>query len=293
LAHGARPDWVTIATNAEACFPVKHLPMPMSVVTGLDLEPRSAIGDGYHLCRDTEEVTARATMAIVPNKPRSLQIAIVCEDVRIANELAQQLNSFGIETVHVPTSALSASESAAAFDVYLLVDPISQLLQRLRQLELAHSIAVLVAILSQDADARASWIDAGADDCISLPANGSELAARARSLLRRCRHHSNTENTACAGRLTMNLLDRDAYLDGNRLELTSNEFDLLAALARYAGRVLSREQLQEVTKGTLDETFERSIDVQVSRLRAKLGDKSRKPQLLKTIRGKGYLLCGS
>jgi DNA-binding response OmpR family regulator len=65
---------------------------------------------------------------------------------------------------------------------------------------------------------------------------------------------------------------------------------LLAALAERAGQVLSREQLMEIAKGSTDLVFERSIDVQVSRLRAKLQDDSRQPQILKTVRGAGYVL---
>ena len=84
-----------------------------------------------------------------------------------------------------------------------------------------------------------------------------------------------------------------ATLEGRPLSLTTNEFMLLQVLAERAGRVLSREQLLQLTQGTADEAFDRSIDVHVSRLRAKLGDDARRPRWLKTIRGVGYMLASS
>jgi two-component system, OmpR family, response regulator len=84
---------------------------------------------------------------------------------------------------------------------------------------------------------------------------------------------------------------RRATLDGRELALTGYEFDLLKALADRAGRVLSREQLMELARGSAEESFDRSIDVHVSRLRQKLGDDPKRPRLLKTVRGAGYVLA--
>ena len=80
--------------------------------------------------------------------------------------------------------------------------------------------------------------------------------------------------------------------EGRELTLTSYEFALLRVLAEHAGRALSRERLLDLAKGGADEVFDRSIDVRISRLRHKLGDDSRQPKLLKTIRGSGYMLVG-
>ena len=77
---------------------------------------------------------------------------------------------------------------------------------------------------------------------------------------------------------------------GRPLRLTTAEFVLLRVLAERAGQVLSREQLLDLTKGNADEVFDRSIDAHISRLRQKLGDDPRQPQLLRTVRGAGYLL---
>jgi DNA-binding response OmpR family regulator len=81
------------------------------------------------------------------------------------------------------------------------------------------------------------------------------------------------------------------FLDGKRLELTAYEFSLLRALAERAGRVLSREQLLDLAKGSAEEAFDRSIDVHISRLRQKLETDPRHPRLLRTVRGAGYMLA--
>ncbi|MFZ1984250.1 MAG: winged helix-turn-helix domain-containing protein, partial [Desulfatitalea sp.] len=81
-----------------------------------------------------------------------------------------------------------------------------------------------------------------------------------------------------------------AFLNNRKLDLTSYEFALLYALAENSGRVLDRERLMDLAKGTAEEAFDRSIDVHISRLRKKMGDDSRTPRIIKTIRGVGYLL---
>jgi DNA-binding response OmpR family regulator len=81
-------------------------------------------------------------------------------------------------------------------------------------------------------------------------------------------------------------------LDGREVVLTGYEFALLLALARRAGRVLAREQLMELAKGSAEDAFDRSVDVHVSRLRQKLGDDPKRPRLIKTVRGAGYVLAG-
>ena len=93
------------------------------------------------------------------------------------------------------------------------------------------------------------------------------------------------------GRLVVEVGARHATLGGRELALTGYEFDLLRALAGQPGRVLSRERLMELARGSAQEAFDRSIDGHVSRLRQKLGDDPRHPRLIKTVRGVGYLLA--
>ncbi|TMB30030.1 MAG: response regulator transcription factor [Deltaproteobacteria bacterium] len=88
------------------------------------------------------------------------------------------------------------------------------------------------------------------------------------------------------------MLAREVRVDGVRQSLTAHEYQVLAALARNAGRVLTREQLLDLVKGEqADEAFDRSIDVHVSRLRQKIEIDPRHPRYVKTVRGAGYLLA--
>ncbi|MGC4067682.1 MAG: winged helix-turn-helix domain-containing protein [Polyangiaceae bacterium] len=138
-------------------------------------------------------------------------------------------------------------------------------------------------------DAR--WLSAGFDGFFSsdepIDVSTSRIVAAAR-YARRVKNAVSAQRRA--GSLTLDYATRAAMLNGQRLELTAYEFSILATLARNLGLVLTRQQLLEQAKGSADEAFDRSIDVQISRLRAKLGDDPRRPMLLKTVRGKGYVL---
>ena len=90
----------------------------------------------------------------------------------------------------------------------------------------------------------------------------------------------------------MNGTTRTARLDGRDLVLTTAEFALLQLLVRQPGRVFSRERILDETRGIDWESFDRSIDVLVSRLRQKLGDDPRKPAFIRTVRGAGYAFIG-
>jgi DNA-binding response OmpR family regulator len=93
------------------------------------------------------------------------------------------------------------------------------------------------------------------------------------------------------GRIGIDVDAMHATLDGVTLSLTTYEFMLLRALVERAGRVLSREQLVDIVRGSAEEAFDRSVDVHISHLRGKLGDDSRNPRIIKTIRGVGYMLA--
>ena len=115
--------------------------------------------------------------------------------------------------------------------------------------------------------------------------------ARIQAQVRRARGQAGPPSRpVVVGALTLDPGGLRATLHGRELDLTAYEFQLLRALAERAGHVLSRERLLELVRGNAEEAFDRSIDVHVSRLRAKLGDDPRRPRLLKTVRGAGYQL---
>ena len=141
---------------------------------------------------------------------------------------------------------------------------------------------------------RIVGLELGADDYLPKPFEPRELLARLRALLRRANAAQQTSDAAEVlrfGRLEIDLGARAARLDGRICELTSYQFQLLAVLARHAGRVLSRDQIMDALKGHPQEAFDRSIDVHISRIRAAIEDDPKQPRRILTVRGAGYLLA--
>lgn len=133
-------------------------------------------------------------------------------------------------------------------------------------------------------------LEFGADDYVIKPAEPRVLLARVKALLRRY----NSENQGDVeklqfGNLEINFSARTVNLQDNLVNLSSHEFDLLLALAKHAGQVLSREYLFNSIYARPYDGLDRTIDVRVSQLRKKLGDSAEKPFRIKTIWGRGYL----
>ena len=161
--------------------------------------------------------------------------------------------------------------------------------------ELGELPVVMLTAKGDDVD-RIVGLEVGADDYLPKPFNPRELLARIRAVLRRAAvgEAAGTERRAPrlrVGELELDFDAREVTCHGRRVALTHYEFELLAALARAAGRVLSRTQLLDALKGVEYEAFDRSIDVHVSKLRAKLEADPRAPRYIKTVRGVGYLLA--
>jgi two-component system, OmpR family, response regulator len=161
-----------------------------------------------------------------------------------------------------------------------------------RELRARSDVPILMITARVEEADRVLGLELGADDYIPKPFSSRELLARMRAQVRRARGQVGPDTASIAvGSLVLEPATLVALLDGRPLTLTTHEFNLLRALAERAGRVLSREQLLYALRGNAEDTFDRSIDVQISRLRQKLGDDSRNPRLLKTVRGVGYMLA--
>jgi DNA-binding response OmpR family regulator len=180
------------------------------------------------------------------------------------------------------------------YDVVLLdlMLPGKDGLEVCRELRTRQAVPIIVLTARTEEADRVMGLELGADDYVTKPYSSRELVARIRAVVRRSRGGVGPANERISvGPLSIDPQTLGVQLDGRELALTTYEFALLRALAEHAGRVLSREQLLDLAKGSAEESFDRSIDVHVSRLRAKLGDDPRKPRLIKTVRGMGYLLA--
>jgi two-component system OmpR family response regulator len=153
---------------------------------------------------------------------------------------------------------------------------------------------LMVTAKGNDID-RIIGLEIGADDYLPKPFNPRELVARVRSILRRTRDAQRPTRLQLAeiyhfAGWTLNAGSRElADPQGRSVELTGGEFDLLMALVTHPQRVLNRDQLLDWTRGRSAAPLDRTIDIQLSRLRRKLGDDPKEPAIIRTVRGGGYL----
>jgi len=206
--------------------------------------------------------------------------------------IALSEEGFRVVTANGGEDALAKAEEVRP-DIVLLdiVMPDLDGIEVMRQLRERRPVPVILLTAKGSTADKAKGLDLGADDYVAKPFSSRELLARVRAQARRARGRSGpATGWIIAGPLAIDPGARRATLDGAELALTTYEFELLRVLAERAGRVLTREQLVDLVRGSADEAFDRSIDVHVSHLRRKLGDDPRSPRLLKTVRGVGYLL---
>jgi two-component system, OmpR family, response regulator len=231
----------------------------------------------------------------VPAPDSPILALLVEDDLRLASLTREYLEGHGISVVHVGDGPRGLAEAQAGkFDVVLLdlMLPGKDGLEVCRELRVRSDVPVIVLTARGEEADRVMGLELGADDYLAKPFSPRELLARIRAVVRRARGRAGPARGAVrVGALVVDPGAMRATLDGRELALTAYEFALLEVLARRAGRVLSREQLMELAKGSADESFDRSIDVHVSRLRQKLGDDPKRPRLIKTVRGSGYVLA--
>lgn len=223
------------------------------------------------------------------------RILLIDADARVAGLTARQLGAEGWR-VAVETDAgrgLAATLDTRP-DVVVLAaqtdDPEPAALCRALCRELQGRCPVL--LLCPPGVDPELWLELGAVGQLVRPFTQRELQGRVRAILRRVEARRGCPRTPLqVGRLVLEPQTQRAVLHEARLALTSGEFSVLYALAERVGAVLSREQLLEVVHGSAEEAFDRSIDVHISRLRRKLQDDPRRPRLLLTVRGAGYMLA--
>jgi DNA-binding response OmpR family regulator len=161
-----------------------------------------------------------------------------------------------------------------------------------RQLRTQSDTPVLMLTARGEPIDRILGLELGADDYLPKPFQPRELLARLRAILRRgSRARAPGEKPMTFGRLEIDTAAHVVRLDGVQCELTGYQYDLLVTLAKNAGRVLSRDALLDAVKGERLESFDRSIDVHVSRIRAAIEDNPKKPRRVITVRGSGYVFA--
>jgi len=225
---------------------------------------------------------------------QQVRILVVDDDADLRRLLTDYLRREGYE--------VSGVEGGAAMDAWLAENSADLLILDLmlpgedgltvaRRLRRVSQVPIIMLSARGDDVDRIVGLEVGADDYIPKPFNPRELLARIRAVLRR---QVQTGEPAAAGFIEfgdfrLDLTRRELIKDGEVVALTGGEFDLLHALADHPNRVLDRDLLLDLLKGYERSPFDRSIDVQVARLRAKIEPDTKHPRYIRTIWGKGYM----
>lgn len=233
-----------------------------------------------------------------PYSTAAARLLVIEDDARLCRLVKDYLDAMGysVSMAHDGPSglelALNGKFQAVILDVMLPGMDGFEVLRRLR----IHSTVPVLMLTGRGEEAdRIVGLEMGADDYLPKTFSTRELLARLRAVLRRSMSNNSQtvgekQTPVVVGELYIDPGPHSAFLNSQPIVLTRQEFDLLLALGRAAGRVLSREQLLLEVADRDFEVFDRSIDVHISSLRKKLNDDAKSPRWIETVRGVGYML---
>jgi two-component system OmpR family response regulator len=227
--------------------------------------------------------------------PGQSHILVVDDDREIRDLLMRFLSKHGFRVSAVADGngmRVALDEGKVDLVVLDVMMPAEDGLSLCRRVRATSSTPIIMLTAMGDDTDRIVGLEMGADDYLAKPFNPRELLARIKAILRRSGQSSTVTGQS---RLefegwTMDLARRELTSpDGRLIDLTGGEFDLLVAFAEHPHRTLSRDQLLDLTRGRSSSPFDRSIDIQVSRLRQKIEKDAKDPKLIKTVRSVGYI----
>jgi DNA-binding response OmpR family regulator len=229
------------------------------------------------------------------------QLLIIDDDVALCELVTEYLEPHGFQITSVHRGDTGAEKALTREFAIVVLDvmlPGLNGFEVLRRIRAESKVPVLMLTARGDDVDRIVGLEIGADDYLPKPFNPRELMARIRAILRRSQTetHEVPENQAkvlSAGDVQLDVGTRVVRRDGELIELTAVEFDLLERLLRAAGTIITREQLSKEVLGRSPSPFDRSIDMHISNLRKKLGHQFGDVERIKTVRGVGYIYAAS
>lgn len=220
-----------------------------------------------------------------------MKLLIIEDDQRLAKNLKQGLakNGFAVDSSETIKDGLMQTEvneyDCIVLDISLPDGNGFDFLQNLRNQK--NQTPVIIVTARGQIEDRIKGLNIGADDYLPKPVDSNELIARIRALIRRNSHKALPVITI--GNLVVKPTEHLVLVNNKKLDLTAKEFAVLEYLTQHNGQVITRTMLMEHVWGSDFETFSNVIDVYIRNLRRKL-EKHTKSQLIKTIRGKGYVI---
>jgi len=227
-----------------------------------------------------------------------VKILIADDDIELCNLLKEYLEQedMQIEICHNGQQAIELVADQK-FDLMILdvMMPVKNGFDTLTELRKTNNLPIIMLTAKGDKIDRIVGLEMGADDYVAKPCDPRELVARIRAVSRRS-HNSSSNNCVNLSNselleqddLVLNRHNRQVFVSGNNVELTSTEFDFLVLLLENAGSLVTRKKLSLNVLGKRLQTFDRSIDMHISHLRKKLGDTPNGKERIKTLRGNGY-----
>ncbi|MFC5758656.1 response regulator [Rhizobium sp. GCM10022189] len=231
------------------------------------------------------------------------RILVVDDDARIRQMLVRYFEDNGFKVNAVANGAAMRSELAKSSYAAIFLDLVlpngENGLELLRELRSTSDVPVLMLTGQDDVTDKVVGLEVGADDYIAKPFHLRELLARLRTILRRrtasdaTRATNGQDETLAFEGWSLDVSRRRLTSpQGDDVALTTGEFDMLLVFVRNPGRVLSRETLMDLTRNRSLEAFDRAIDAQIVRLRKKIENDPKSPDLIQSVRGVGYVFTG-
>jgi len=231
------------------------------------------------------------------SNPREQRILVVDDEERIRSIVRSYLHQEGYQVDEATTGEDAVARIRERTPDLMVLDvrlPGIDGMEVLRQVRRVSDVYVIMLTARTDETDKLIGLEVGADDYMTKPFSPRELVARVKAVLRRGRGSSPTDDELLRFEgLDIDLARREATVDSSPIELTSLEFDLLAALTSAPGRVFTRRQLIERVWGWDFFGDHRIVDVHIRNIRKALGDPADAPRFIGTVRGVGYKFLGN
>lgn len=223
------------------------------------------------------------------------KILLIDDDKKLGDLLQSFFGRFDLNLLaaHEPETGMQLLESEAPDLVILdVMLPGQDGFEVCRNIRKTSDVPIIMLTARGEVTDRIVGLEIGADDYMPKPFEPRELVARIQNVLRRSKDAKPKGSTLRYKGLTVDMDRRSAELDGEALDLTTMEYQLLALFASHPGQTFTRDEILNELRGIDAQLFSRSVDILVSRLRQKIGDTSKQARFIKTVWGTGYAFIG-